>query len=193
LSHSHIVAVVDTETTGLYPGRDQLVEIAIMLLEVARDTGALVRVLDRYQALEDPGRPIPPEATAIHGITDAMVKGLRIDRERVAALLTRAELVVAHNSGFDKGFVRQVLPGADALCWGCSCRGIPWRALHPGLENAKLQHLARALAVAGGTAHRAMGDVETTVNLLLLPDAQGHAHLRHLLLRKLPEPGGVEA
>ena len=39
----------------------------------------------------------------------------------------------------------------------------------------------------GGTAHRAMGDVETTVNLLLLPDAAGHAHLRHLILRKLPE------
>jgi DNA polymerase-3 subunit epsilon len=169
------------------------VEIAIMLLEVARGTGALVRVLDRYQALEDPGQPIPPEATAIHGITDAMVKGQRIDRDRVAALLNRAELVVAHNSGFDKGFVRQVMPGADALLWGCSCRGIPWRALHPALENAKLQHLAAALAVGGGTAHRAMGDVETTVNLLLLPDAQGHAHLRHLILRKLPGPRGVPA
>ena len=186
LSQSHCVAVLDTETTGLYPSRDRLVEIAIMLLEVEGGTGRLVRVLDSYQELEDPGMRIPAVAPAVHGITDAMVKGRRIDRARVAALLGQAELVVAHNSGFDKGFVRQVLPGADDLLWGCSCRGIPWRKLHPALDSTKLQHLAARLAVAAGTAHRAMGDVETTVNLLLLPDAGGNAHLLHLLLRKLP-------
>ena len=184
---SHCIAVVDTETTGLYPGQDRLVEIAIMLLEVDRATGGLIQVLDRYQGLEDPGRPMPYAALAVHGITDAMVKGQRIDRDRVADLLGRAELVVAHNSGFDKGFVRQVMPGADTLVWGCSCRGIPWRRLHPTLDNTRLQHLCASLAVPGGTAHRAMGDVETTVNLLLLPDPGGHAHLRHLIRSKLPE------
>ena len=188
LFQSHCVAVLDTETTGLYPSRDRIIEIAIMLLEVERGTGRLVRVLDSYQELEDPGMRIPPEAMAIHGITDAMVKGHRIDRLRVAAMLERADLVVAHNSGFDKGFVRQVAPEVDALNWGCSCRGIPWRKLHPMLENSKLQHLALRLQVTTGAAHRAMGDVETTVNLLLMPDAEGHAHLLHLLARKLPEP-----
>ena len=184
---SHCIAVVDTETTGLYPGRDRLVEIAIILLEVDRATGRLIQELDRYEALEDPGMPMPLAALAVHGITDAMVKGRRIDRLRVAGLLSRAELVVAHNSGFDKGFVRQVMPEVDTLLWGCSCRGIPWRRLHPYLDNTRLQHLCAALAVPGGTAHRAMGDVETTVNLLLLPDAGGTAHLCHLILRKLPE------
>ena len=188
MSKSHCVAVLDTETTGLYPSSDRIVEIAIMLLEVERDTARLLQVLDSYQALEDPGMAIPPVATAIHGITDAMVKGQRIDRLRVAAMLERADLVVAHNSGFDKGFVRQVAPGVDSLNWGCSCRGIPWRKLHPSLDNAKLQHLALRLEVTAGTAHRAMGDVETTVNLLLMPDAAGNAHLLHLLARKLPEP-----
>ena len=185
LSQSHCIAVLDTETTGLYPSRDRLVEIAIILLEVDSATGCLLQVLDRYDELEDPGVRIPAEATAIHGITDAMVKGHRIDRDRVAAMLGRADLVVAHNSGFDKGFVRQVMPQVDALIWGCSCRGIPWRRLHPALDNTKLQHLAAALAVGTGAAHRAMGDVETTVNLLFLPDPQGHSHLRHLIQRKL--------
>ena len=185
---THCIAVLDTETTGLYPSRDRLIEIAIMLLEVEPATGNLLRVLDRYQELEDPGLPIPAVATAIHGITDAMVRGRRIDRARVAALLARADLVVAHNSAFDKGFVRQLVPTVDLLPWGCSCRGIPWRKLHPALDNARLQHLAAALAVPAGTAHRAMGDVETTVNLLLLPDAAGNAHLLHLLRRKLAPP-----
>ena len=179
------IAVVDTETTGLYPSQDRLVEIAVMLLEVDADSGRLVRVLETYAELNDPGRPIPAIATSIHGITDAMVRGHRIDADRVARMLAAADLVVAHNSGFDRGFVRQVMPGADALRWGCSCRGIPWRRLYAFLENTRLQHLAARLQVRTGTAHRALGDVETTVNLILQEDPAGRPHLHHLLTRKL--------
>jgi len=183
------IAVVDTETTGLYPSHDRLVEIAVMLLEVDGASGRLVRVLETYQELNDPGMPIPSIATSIHGITNAMVKGRRIDADRVTRLLEAADLVVAHNSGFDKGFVRQVVPGADALAWACSCRGIPWRRLYGFLENTRLQHLAARLAVRTGTAHRAMGDVETTVNLILLEDPDGRTHLAHLIGRRLaPRP-----
>ena len=183
------IAVVDTETTGLYPSHDRLVEIAVMLLEVDGASGRLVRVLETYQELNDPGMPIPAIATSIHGITNAMVKGRRIDADRVTRLLEAADLVVAHNSGFDKGFVRQVVPGVDAMVWGCSCRGIPWRRLYGFLENTRLQHLAARLAVRTGTAHRAMGDVETTVNLILLEDPDGRTHLAHLIGRRLaPRP-----
>lgn len=182
---SYRIAVVDTETTGLYPSRDRLVEIAIMLLEVEAATGRLVRVLETYEALQDPGLPIPAEATAIHGITDAMVRGQRIDAPRVGRMLGAADLVVAHNSGFDKGFVRQVMPQVDALVWGCSCRGIPWRKLYATLDSTRLQYLAAELRVRAGTAHRALGDVETTVNLILRADAAGNAHLLHLITRKL--------
>lgn len=179
------IAVVDTETTGLYPSRDRLVEIAVMLLEVEGATGRLVRILETYQELNDPGMPIPAEATAIHGITDAMVKGCRIDAQRVARILGCADLVVAHNSGFDKGFVRQLVPQVDAMVWGCSCRGIPWRKLYAQLDNTRLQHLAARLEIRAGTAHRALGDVETTVNLILRADHLGNAHLLHLITRKL--------
>ena len=144
-----------------------------------------MRTLETYQELNDPGMPIPSEATAIHGITDAMVKGRRIDAARVARMLADADLVVAHNSGFDKGFVRQLVPGADALVWGCSCRGIPWRKLYTTLESTRLQHLATELKILTGTAHRALGDVETTVNLILKTDPQGNTHLLHLITRKL--------
>jgi DNA polymerase-3 subunit epsilon len=185
LTQSYRIAVVDTETTGLFPGRDRLVEIAVMLLEVDAATGRLVRRLETYQELNDPGMPIPAMATAIHGITDAMVKGHRIDALRVARMLEGADLVVAHNCGFDKGFVRQVVPGVDALVWGCSCRGIPWRRLYASLENTRLQYLAARLEIPAGTAHRALGDVETTVNLLLRADRLGNPHLLHLLSRKL--------
>ena len=188
MPQSYRIAVLDTETTGLYPSTDRLVEIAIVLLEVDGDTGRLLRQLDSYQELNDPGRPIPSEATAIHGITDAMVRGCRIDAERVARMLAGADLVVAHNSGFDKGFVRQLVPQVDTMVWGCSCRGIPWRRLYVQVENTRLQHLASRLRIPTGTAHRAMGDVETTVNLLQHSDPLGQVNLLHLLRRKLGVP-----
>lgn len=180
------IALLDTETTGLYPASDRIIEIAVLLLEADRATGRVLRTLDRYQGLQDPGRPIPWEALAVHGITDAMVRGQCIDAARVRELLEGADLLVAHNSGFDKGFVAQVVPEAAAMRWACSCRGIPWRSLFPQAPNARLQDLAEAFRLPRGTAHRAMGDVETTLNLLSLshPGREGTL-LGHLVERKL--------
>lgn len=58
-------AVVDTETTGLAE-TDKIVELAIVTMRFGQ-------VIDTFSTLVNPGVPIPPEATAVHGITDAMV------------------------------------------------------------------------------------------------------------------------
>jgi DNA polymerase-3 subunit epsilon len=179
------IAVVDTETTGLFATSDRIIEVAVKLLSVDA-SGQLLSEVAMYESLHDPGMRIPADAIAVHGITDAMVKGHRIDATRLSDILARADLVVAHNSGFDKGFVRQIVPHADTLLWGCSCRGIPWKAYYPALWSTSLQTLARHLQLPTGTAHRALGDVETTVNLLLHPGPTGEAHMAHLLRRKLP-------
>lgn len=178
------VAVLDTETTGLSAATDRLIEVAVKLLQVDADA-RLLGEIDVYHSLHDPGMRIPYGATAVHGITNAMVKGHRIDAPRLVDILARADLVVAHNSGFDKGFVRQVVPHADDLLWGCSCRGIPWKRLYPRLWSISLPELARTLGVRTGQAHRALGDVETTVELLLQADPSGTTHLKHLVAKKL--------
>ena len=181
------IAILDTETTGLYPTRDRIIEIAVMLLEVERTSGRVLNVLDSYQGLQDPGCPIPWAAMAVHGITDAMVKGQRIDGPRLRHLLSAADLLVAHNSGFDKGFVAQIVPDVTGMPWACSCRGIPWRSLFPQAPNARLQDLAEVFRIPKGTAHRAMGDVETTLNLLRLSHpGKDTTLLGHLIASKLP-------
>lgn len=180
------VAYVDTETTGLSSRFDRIIELAVVLAEVDGETGVLVDVLDRYDGLQDPGRPIPWGARAVHGITDAMVKGHRIDAGRATALLAAADLRLAHNSGFDKGFVAQVIPGSEDLLWGCTCRGIPWKRLDPRVPSMSLQDLSRHFGTPRGTAHRALGDVETTLALVASPRLEdGHAFQRELLHTKL--------
>lgn len=180
------VAVVDTETTGLSPKSDRILEIAILLLEVEPEEGRILRELERYEGLQDPGVPIPYGAFAVHGISDEMVKGQRINEATVARLLKTADLVVAHNSGFDKGFVAQVLPEVEALPWACSCRGVPWKACFD-VHSSGLQALAHALELPRGRAHRAMGDVETTAALLAVElPLRNHTALGHLIRQRRP-------
>jgi hypothetical protein len=91
-------AVLDTETTGL--GADaRIVEIAV--------TTASGRVL--LDTLVDPEGPIPAEASAVHGITDAMVAGTAPRFADVLPALTAAlagRRVVIYNSEFDTARLR---------------------------------------------------------------------------------------
>ncbi len=133
-------AIVDTETTGTDAARDKVIELAIVVFEYCADTGATGPVVTTYDALEDPGFPIPPESTAIHGITDDMVRGHRIDDDQVAALLGQVGLVIAHNARFDRAFLEARLPVFATVPWACSWQEVPWS--DAGIESSKLEYLA---------------------------------------------------
>ncbi|HEX2066851.1 MAG TPA: 3'-5' exonuclease [Candidatus Thermoplasmatota archaeon] len=95
----HIVAV-DTETCALGPGRDRIVQFCAIELD-----GDL-RELSRWTELVDPGRRIPAAATAIHGITPAMVAGkprFAHFAPRLRALVGPRTVFMAYNAGFDLG------------------------------------------------------------------------------------------
>ena len=81
------VLILDTETTGLDSSKDRLIELALILVDVDKATGLPLQVQEVFDELEDPGRPIPAEATRVTGITDAMVAGKRLNEERVAELM----------------------------------------------------------------------------------------------------------
>src|SRR5713101_304572 len=88
------LAVIDTETTGLKAElSDRIIDLAIATCEYGRETGRLYRVADRYESLEDPEVPIPPEIMRLTGISDDMVRGQRIDEAGVARVMDGVGLV----------------------------------------------------------------------------------------------------
>lgn len=130
------------------------------------ETGTVLRVTRAYEGLEDPGRPIPPESTAIHGITDAMVAGHRLDEDAVGEILRGTCLVIAHNAAFDRTFLEARLDIFASVPWGCSYSQLPWR--EAGRASAKLEFLCWA----GGfffDAHRGATDCRALLELLSLP------------------------
>lgn len=95
---------VDTETTGIRPGQDRVVQVGVVRFEGGKLVGAT-------ESLINPGRPIPAEATAIHGITDEMVRSAPSLGEWFAEPSTQQLLDGAQpgafNAGFDRGFLPQ--------------------------------------------------------------------------------------
>jgi len=132
--------ILDTESTGVDPQVDRLVELAMVSFEYDRDTGAICRVIAALDALEDPGLPIPARATAIHGITDEMVAGKRIDDYMVSALVLPADIVIAHNASFDRPMVEKRFPIFRDVSWGCSIEDVGWKAR--GFASSALEFLA---------------------------------------------------
>ena len=133
-------AIIDTETTGTDVQVDAVIELAVVVFEYDAATGAVLRIVDVYDGLEDPGREIPPASTEIHGITDEMVAGQRIDDARVVAMLQGVQWVIAHNAGFDRPMIERRMPAFEKQRWACSLADVDWE--REGFPGAKLQYLA---------------------------------------------------
>ncbi|OIQ89737.1 DNA polymerase III PolC-type [mine drainage metagenome] len=163
-------AILDTETTGIDQANDSIIELGIVIVEYCPETGQAYRVLEIFDELEDPGMPIPPESTEIHGITDEMVRGKRIDDARIEALMSDVSLVIAHNARFDRGFVETRWPLFRNKSWACSYAQIPWKS--EGMGSASLEFLAYRFGFyfAG---HRASVDCQALLEVLQseLPDS----------------------
>jgi len=139
--------------------------------------------VETFEGFEDPGMPIPEVAKQVTGITDEMVRGQRLDDARVQALIERADLVVAHNAGFDRPFVEARFPGFAHKPWACSFADIDWKA--QGAESAKLGALAQDRGWFYD-AHRALVDCHALLQVLASPQADGSGLARLIAAASRP-------
>lgn len=152
--------IADVETAG-FAGPD---EISTGVCEVAwLEIDEELNVLRSFSSLVNPGRQIEEGAREAHGITDAEVAFAPQLKTLYAQHWNDAPtVVIAHNKNFDLKFLSpyiQVL--YDSLCTLELAR-----QYFPKAPNHKLGTLADYLGLEKGTAHRAAGDVVTTLNLL---------------------------
>lgn len=171
----------DVETTGLFPANGRIVEVGAIKF------GLDGRIYGMFQQLINPQCTIPADVTRIHGITDAMVCGQPTAAQALPEFLLflkDADVLLAHNAGFDAGFV-----GQECTRAGLAAPGLPIldtvaiaRRLHPGLRSYRLEAVAQALGVVADTYHRAVADSQAVREIFCrlvnrLPSAGTLAHL----------------
>jgi DNA polymerase III epsilon subunit family exonuclease len=170
----------DTETTGLMPDRERVVELSGVRFNLSEDLGD-------FESLVDPGMPIPAGAARVHGIKDGDVEGQpAIDGVLPKFMeLCSGAVMLAHNAEFDVNFLaheaarhRYAMPRLPVLDTVEIAR-----SLRPELPNHKLETVAGALGCAAPTYHRALADSRTLMNVLraLISGAPELSTLRDLV------------
>jgi DNA polymerase-3 subunit epsilon len=165
------IALIDTETTGRDSNQDRIVEIGVVL-------GLRGEVVGRFGKLINPGRPIPPEVSAVHGIKDADVADAPPFKDIVDELLAFLGNAVpaAYNAAFDRGFVLAELDRAGARPDApppTMRREVDWidplavaRELYKHEESRALGDMAARLGIELTRAHRATDDAEAALKVL---------------------------
>lgn len=156
--------VVDLETTGS-TGEDTITEFGAVKVRGGE-------VLAEFQTLVNPNTHIPALVAVLTGITDAMVAGAPPLGSVLPSFLEFASgsVLVAHNAGFDTGFLKRACaghgyrwPGFEVLDTVALARQV---LLRDEVPNVKLATLAAHFRASTTPNHRALSDARATVDVL---------------------------
>lgn len=176
---SSIIRCIDVETTGLAPPEAAICEIGFC--DILSDRTDLAgspfgwKVIGGRGTYVNPGRPIPPEVSAVHHITDEDVAGA--DPWELASLPVMAQgfrmgfpivALAAHSAKFERSFVGDDLIGKRPLIctYKCALRLYPDA---PSYSNQALRYWRKPSGLdrsVADPAHRAFPDAYVTSFLL---------------------------
>ena len=160
---SETVIVLDIETTGLSPERHAITEVAAVKVKGGK-------IIDSYQTLINPQRPIPKFITRLTGINDSMVENAPLFEDVVQEMkeFFGDAVLIGHNVSFDYRFLTHNFAKhtGEPLSNPTLCTAKLARRMLPDLPNKKLGTVAEHYDVINDAAHRAMGDVQATTKIL---------------------------
>lgn len=155
--------VFDLETTGFSSIKDKIIEIGAVKVVGGE-------IVDSFSTFVNPKRPIPFEITKLTSITDEMV----MDYPDIETLLPEFlkfvgdGILVAHNAGFDVGFIEQNCRYQDIEPHFTYVDTVALaRVLLPTLSKYKLNVVAKALNISLENHHRAVDDAKATAEIFV--------------------------
>jgi len=155
----HPYVALDTETTGLEAGKDELIEVAAVRFQGTE-------VLDTWHSLIKPAGPLPEAITRLTGITPQDLQSAPIFHTVIPELarFIGDDPVVGHSVGFDVGFLaaqglRLRNPQVDTFELST--------LLLPQLPDRSLISVAQHLKIPYPEQHRALADAQVARQVLL--------------------------
>lgn len=160
---SQTFVVFDIETTGFSNKNDRITEIGAVKIEN-------FKIVDRFSELINPEIDIPYKIQELTGITNDLVK----DKPNIEEVLPKFmefvgdSTLVAHNSDFDTGFIREKCSQMDIEYTNEAIDTLSLaRILLPKLKRYKLNNIAKELGIPLLNHHRAVDDAEATAQIFI--------------------------
>jgi len=156
-------ACIDCESTGLEPASDRIVEIAC-------STFTLDEIIDQFETIVDPERPIPAEVIAIHHITQEMCQG----KPKIGQVLPQmfelisSHPIIGHGIGFDIALIEAAAKRSNLPCTigqNLSFDTLRLARLYGESPSNSLEVLRRHFNIEEEGAHRAMNDVIVNIQV----------------------------
>lgn len=193
------LVLFDTETTGLFFRRDEIIEFAAVTVELVEGAPKLTRQYDELVALS-PGGFVPPKIQELTGISTQDLRERGLSKERIcrdiAELIYGNTLLLAYNAHFDLSFLfylllrsgdPSILKGKDKLDLLTVYKD---RHSYPHrLSNAIEQYGLSGKVV---NSHRAIDDVLATLAVLEQMQEEKNDLLRYINLFGYNPKYGVE-
>jgi DNA polymerase-3 subunit epsilon len=158
-----LVAILDTETTGLDHENDHCIEVAVVTYHLIHAC-----VVDTMSLLIQ--APVH-KLEHVHRIPEGVMKyavGKKEAWDQVSCFTHQCEAILAHNADFDKGWAPEYL---HKIPWIDTCNGIVWprQGSHSNLVTLCLDH-----GVGVTDSHRALSDCLMLARLLTRCAELGH-------------------
>lgn len=152
--------IIDFETTGLDPQKDQVTEIGAMKFG---SDGYMLGTFNKYVRLSE-GRTLDSKIVELTGITEDILTKFGVSETTAMQGLEHFigdDVIVAHFASFDLGFAKEY--GIEATPFLCT-RSI-FQMLYPN-EKASLKNCMEFYGLEYVNGHRALNDVAMTAELL---------------------------
>lgn len=165
--------VIDCETTGLYPGYDEIIEFAAAKIRNCE-------IVDTYSTLIKPKIKIDSFIEELTGITNKMVLNAPTIKEKINEIMSFIgdDIIVGHFVHFDINFLYDEILNNLSLSFDNDRMDTCFlaRKIYPKFRNHKLSTLAESLNLQYKPSHRSMPDVLATYSL--------YEHLKQVSLEK---------
>lgn len=163
LIENEIFVCFDCETTGLEPNNDRVIEVAVSKFTFSE-------VIETFETLIDPERPIPQSTIEIHHISDEMVKGKPKAAEIMPKVLKLIgnHIIIGHGIQLDVNFIAEECKRSSIPCNLTKNRYLDtlrMARLYGETPVNSLQKLRQHFNIAEEGAHRAMSDVIVNIEV----------------------------
>jgi len=157
--------IIDLATTGKKQ-IDEIVEVGAINFNFVRESGHVGDILQTYCSQREPGVAISRSAKTLYHLKETDLAGKRLDYQSLITLLSKANILIAHDASRQRPFINRMFPQFKGKTWYCTKTGIFWEAKEQ--YATALRWIAQDYSIVRQSKFYTLGNCEMIYEILKL-------------------------